>query len=50
MKSKVVGVGCCGALSCGVGSRAVVCDTVASKGVGVGGVVRNKPGMVVLQQ
>ena len=38
VKSKVVGVGICDALSCGGGSCAVVCDTVALKGR-VGGVV-----------
>ena len=43
MKSKVVGIGICGALSCGGGSCAVVCDTVALKGRGV----RNEPVMVV---
>ena len=48
MKSKVVGVGLCGGLSCGVRSRAVVCDTVALKGGGGGGVVRNKAVMVVV--
>ena len=39
VKSKVVGIGICGALSCGGGSCAVVCETVALKGRGGG--VRN---------
>ena len=45
MKSKVVGIGICGALSHGGGSCAVVCDTtVALKGRSGG---RNEPVMVV---
>ena len=39
----VVGVGICDALSCGGGSCAVVCDTVALKGRGGGG---NERGLI----
>ena len=42
VKSRVVGIGSCGALACGGGSCAVVCDTVALKGTEGGRCVMNR--------